>query len=157
MNHKPLAVKLIAFYLWLKAAALILSAISAYLYPSVQSTANGVIEDLVPMIMAWREPAHDIWLALLFALVDATLGIGIWFLQKWARIIIVIDLTWLFGRAAVGLLMIAAIHPNGLHFRNPSPYFSINIVASLFILCGLLDPDVMRVFGKRGGGWPWSD
>ena len=151
MNRRPLAVQLIALYLWLKSIALMICAIGAYLRPSTQSMANGVIEGLVPMIMAWREPAHDIWLALLFALVDATLGIGIWFLQKWARIIIVIDLTWLFGRAAVGLLMIAAIHPNGLHFRNPSPYFSINIVASLFILSGLRNPDVIRVFGKRGG------
>lgn len=150
MNHRPLASQLIALYLWLKATALIACAITAYLRPSTQSTANGVIEGLVPMIMAWREPADDIWLALLFALVDATLGTGIWFLQRWARTIIVIDLTWLFGRAAVGLLALVAIRPNGLHFRNPSPYFSINLVASFFILGSLLDPDVMRAFGKRG-------
>jgi hypothetical protein len=147
MNHRPLAVRLIALYLWLKAAALAACATAAYLHPSTQSAARGIIEDLVPMISAWREPAHDIWLAPLFVLVDTTLGTGVWFLQKWARTIVVIDLAWLYGRALLGLpLALALYHQDKAHFQNPSVYFDINILAGIFILAALCDPDVKRAF-----------
>ncbi|MGO9324693.1 MAG: hypothetical protein ACLP07_09040 [Terracidiphilus sp.] len=149
MTDQPFAVRLIAAYLWLKAVVLIVCVLTAHFHPSVQSVANGVIEDLVPMIMGLREPAADIWLAPLFAMVDTVLGAGIWFLQSWARIIIVIDLTWLFCRAAVGLLALIAIHPKVLHFRVLSPYFAINVVVSLVMLGCLLDPDIKRAFQRR--------
>ena len=147
MNHRPLAVRLIAFYLWLKAIALIVCVIAEHLRPFTQSAANGIIEDMVPMIMALRDPRLDIWLAPIFILVDVTLGFGIWFLQKWARIIVVIDLAWLYGRALLGLPVALALHG---HFRNPSVYFDLNIVAGIMILAALYDPDVKRAFG----GWP---
>ncbi len=146
MNSRPLVLWLVALYLCLKAAALTVCVIAVHLQSSTQPTANRVIEGLVPLIMAWREPAHDIWLAPLFALVDATLGIGIWFLQKWARTIVVIDLAWLFGRAIVGLPMVLAF---GGHSQNPSVYFDINIVAGILMLAALCDPDVKRAFGVR--------
>jgi hypothetical protein len=142
MNSRPLAVGLVALYLCLKAAALTVCVIAVHLQPSTQSTANRVIEGLVPFIMA----THDIWSAPLFALVDATLGIGIWFLQKWARTIVVIDLAWLYGRALVGLPVVLAA---GGHSQNPSMYFDINIVAGIMMLAALCDPDVKRAFGMR--------
>lgn len=149
MTHRPFAVRLIATYLWLKAIVLIICVIAVHHHPSVQSAANGVIEDLVPMIMALREPKDDIWLAPLFAMVDAALGTGIWFLQRWARVVIVIDLTWLFTRVAIGLVALVAIHPKVLHLRTPSPYLVINITASLMILGCLLDPDIKHAFQRR--------
>lgn len=149
MVHRPLAVKFIAAYLLLKAAALSLCVIVARLHPSTHPAANGIIEDLVPMLLGIHEPSADFWWAPVFVAVDVALGVGIWFLQSWARTIIVIDLTWLFGRVTVGLLALAAIHPKGLHFRNPSPYFSINLVASLIILACLVDPDTRRAFQSR--------
>ncbi|MGD1105675.1 MAG: hypothetical protein ABR865_01440 [Terracidiphilus sp.] len=149
MIYRPFAVKLIAAYLCLKAAALSLCVIAVHLHPSSQPAANGIIEDLVPMLLGIHEPSADFWLAPVFVAVDAALGVGIWLLQGWARVVIVIDLTWLFGRAAVGLLALAAIHPKGLHFHNPSVYFSINVVASLMILVCLVDPDTRRAFRSR--------
>ena len=149
MTHRPFAVQLIAAYLWLKAAVLIVSVIAVHFHPSVQPTANGIIEDLVPMIMGLRDPKTDIWLAPLFAVTDTVLGAGLWSLQSWARVIIVIDLTWLFGRAAVGLILIAVIHPKGLHFQAPSPYFEINVLVSLLMLGCLMDPDIEHAFRRR--------
>jgi hypothetical protein len=146
MIHRPLGVKLIAAYLWLKASALCLIVVAAHLHPSTQPAANGIIEDLVPILLGFHDPSADLWLAPVFVAIDAVLGVGIWFLQGWARIVIVIDLTWLFGRVAVGLLALAALHPKGLHFRSPSPYFSINLVASLAILVCLVDPGTKRAF-----------
>ncbi len=149
MNHRPLAVRLIAFYLLLKATVLTVCVIAARLRPSTQSTANEIIEGLCLMIMAWREPAHDVWLAPIFVLGNATLGIGIWFLQKWARTIVVIDLAWLYGRALVGLPVALVFHRDGGHFQNPSVYFDINIAVGIVILAALFDPDVERAFGMR--------
>ena len=149
MNRRTLAVKLIALYLRLKATVLIVCVVAVHFWPSTQPTANGIIEGLVPMIMALREPVLDIWLALLFVLVDATLGTGIWFLQKWARTIVVIDLVWLYGRALLGLPATLAFYRDKVHFQNPSVYFDINIVAGIMILAALCDPDVKRAFGMR--------
>jgi hypothetical protein len=105
------------------------------------------------MVMALRvstrEPILDIWSAPLFALVDATLGTGIWFLQKWARIIVVIDLAWLYGRALIGLPVAIALYRDNVHFQNPSVYFDINFVAGLMILAALCDPYVKQAFGFR--------
>jgi hypothetical protein len=102
------------------------------------------------MIMGWHEPAQDIWLAPLFVLVEATLATGIWFLQKWARTIVVIDLAWLYGRALVGLpITLALCHRHEVHFQNPSLYFDINVLAGLIVLGALLDPDVKHAFGMR--------
>jgi hypothetical protein len=101
------------------------------------------------MIAALREPAHDIWLVPVFALVDATLCFGIWFLQKWARTIVVIDLAWLYGRALLGLPVTLAFYRHEAHFQNPSVYFDINIVAGIMILAALCDPDVKRAFDVR--------
>jgi len=150
MTHRPFAVTLIAAYLWLKAAVLMACVVAVHYHPSAQPTANEIIEGLVPMIMAWKEPAHDIWLALLFTLVDAMLGTGIWFLQRWARTFVVIDLAWLYGRALIGLpVSLYLNYQDRAHFQNPSVYFDINIVAGIFILAALCDPDVKRAFGIR--------
>ena len=101
------------------------------------------------MIMGLKEPQIDIWLAPLFVLVDTVLGAGIWFLQSWARVIILIDLTWLFGRAAVGLMALLVVHPKVVHFRPLSPYFAINVLASLMMLGCLLDPDITHAFQRH--------
>jgi hypothetical protein len=149
MTHRPFAIRLIAAYLLLKATVLVMCILAVHFRPSVQPTANGIIEDLVPMIMGLKDPEMDIWLAPLFVVVDTVLGAGIWFLQSWARVIIVIDLTWLFGRAAVGLLALAVAHPKVVQFRPPSPYFAINVLVSLMMLGCLLDPDIKDAFQRR--------
>lgn len=96
-----------------------------------------------------RDPGTDIWLAPVFALVDVTLGVGVWLLQRWARTLIVIDLTWLFGRALVGLAAALVFFHGAVDFQNLSRYFIINLVASLMTLAFLLDSDVKRAFGLR--------
>ena len=152
MNHRPLPVKLISLYLWLKAAALTACTIAVHLAPSTQTMANGIIEGLVPTIMALKSHTLTIWLAPIFVLVDTTLATGIWFLQKWARIVVVIDLTWLYGRALFGLPVALAFyfsHKAKFHSINLPASFEINIVAGILILAALCDPDVKRAFGMR--------
>ena len=157
MTHRPFAVQLIAAYLWLKATVLIACVVVVHFRPSTRPIANGVIEGLVPMIMAWGEPAHDIWLAPLFILVDATLGSGVWFLQKWARTIVVVDLIWLYGRALLGMPVVLAFHRDKPHIQSLPVSFEINLAAGIVILAALCDPDVKRAFGVRlwdAGGVP---
>ena len=149
-DHRPIAVLLIAFYLWLKAIVLTGCVITVHFNPSTQFTANRIIEGLVPVIMAYREPPWDIWLAPVFISVDATLATGIWFLQKWARTVVVLDLAWLYGRALIGLPIALALYRRGeVHYQSPSAYFQINLVAGIVMLAALLDPDVKRAFGTR--------
>jgi len=148
-NHRPLAVKLIAAYLWLKATVLIVCVAAAHFHPSVRPSANGIIEDLVPIIMGLKVQELDIWLAPLFALGDATLGAGIWFLHKWARTAVVIYSAWLYGRALIGLALVLTAYRDKVHFQNPSVCFDINLLAGIVVLAALCDPDVKHAFGMR--------
>jgi branched-subunit amino acid ABC-type transport system permease component len=149
MINRPAKVKFVAFYLCAKAAALGGCVLSVHFWPDTLLAANGLIEGLVPFIGALRDPGADIWLAPLFALVDVTLGVGVWLLQRWARTLIVIDLTWLFGRALVGLAAVLIVFHGAVHFQNTSRYFTVNLMASLITLAFLLDSDVKRAFGLR--------
>jgi hypothetical protein len=152
INNRPLAVRLIAFYLWLKAAVLAACTIAAHLAPSTHDKASLIIIGLVPMIMELKSETLPIWLAPVFVLVDTTLATGIWFLQKWARTIIVIDLGWLYGRVLLGLtvaLPYYSFHRAQIQPINFPVSFEINIMAGIMILAALCDPDLKRAFGKR--------
>jgi hypothetical protein len=104
------------------------------------------------MIMALESATLPIWLAPVFVLVDTTLATGIWFLQKWARTIIIIDLGWLYGRALLGLFVGLAYyssHRAKIQPMNLPVSFEINIVAGIMILAALFDPDVKKAFRFR--------
>jgi len=104
------------------------------------------------MIMELKSETLPIWLAPVFVLVDTTLATGIWFLQKWARTIIVIDLGWLYGRVLLGLtvaLPYYSFHRAQIQPINFPVSFEINIMAGIMILAALCDPDLKRAFGKR--------
>jgi hypothetical protein len=151
-SNRPFAVRIIAFYLWLKAAVLAACTVAAHLAPSTHDKASLIIIGLVPMIMALKSETLPIWLAPVFVLVDATLGSGVWFLQKWARTIVVVDLAWLYGRALLALpvaLAYYSFHRAKIQPINLPVSFEINIVAGIFILAALCDPDVKRAFGAR--------
>ena len=151
-NNRPLAVRLIAFYLWLKAAVLAACTIAAHLDPSTHDKVSLIIIGMVPMIMALKSEILPIWLAPVFVLVDTTLATGIWFLQKWARTIIIIDLVWLYGRALLGLTVALAyysFHRAKIQPVNLPVSFEINIVVGIMILAALCDPRVKSAFGLR--------
>jgi hypothetical protein len=113
-----------------------------------------IIESIVPTIAAVQRGHQDdflldVWLAPVFVVIDSALGLGIWFLQRWARTLVVIDLTWLYGRALVGLIIVATVYRDSVRFVHPTIYFEINLLAGIIMLAALVDPDVKRAFGIR--------
>jgi hypothetical protein len=148
-KHRSLGVKLIAAYLCMEAAVLITAIAIALMKPELQPWASDFISHLEPYIQAFnfRNSGIVLALGLLFALFDIVVGLGILFLKRWARTIIVVNNSWILGRAAVGIAMLIVIDRKALSSFRLSPYLAIYLIASVFMLCYLLDPDIRREFG----------
>jgi predicted transporter len=95
----------------------------------------------------FRDSDSVLALGLLFALFDIVVGLGILLLKRWARTIIVVNNSWILGRAAVGLAIVIVTDRKALSSLQLSPYLEIYLIASVFMLFYLLDPRVKREFG----------
>lgn len=154
MANRPIAIRFISAYLLLKAATLAFCFASVHYWPKTKWQMKQIIESIVPTIAAVQRGHQDdflldVWLAPVFVVIDSALGLGIWFLQRWARTLVVIDLTWLYGRALVGLIIVATVYRDSVRFVHPTIYFEINLLAGIIMLAALVDPDVKRAFGIR--------
>lgn len=147
-DHRPLAVKLIAEYFCLKAVLLTIAVAIVYTSPEIKPAENDFISLLAPIV-----PEHigriGVLFALPFALVRLVIGLGIWFMKKWARMIIVLDLSWAFCSAGIGLATSISFDHKLPQLPSSSPYLPIDILISILILFYLFDPDVKRAFGVR--------
>jgi hypothetical protein len=150
-RDRPLAVKLIAAYFCLKASALILAAILAHMKLEIAPAANDLIANLVPIIRRVYANDYAILLAPIFALLEAAVGLGLWFLQKWARTLAVWALVW-DVLSTVDMLSIAIPgrpFPGGEPTFAVPPYIGVELIASLIILFQLFDPSIRRAFAVR--------
>ncbi len=79
------------------------------------------------------------------------LGLGIWFLRKWARTLAVWDLMWEM-LATLGMLSTT----NSAHSFTHRPtlaitsYIAMELIASMLILVYIFNPLVKKAFGVRG-------
>jgi hypothetical protein len=137
-----LGVKFIAIYLFLKAAALILAVFIINTRPDLRQGANEFITYFSINI--------GITLPYLAVILNVTLGLGILFQQRWSRTIIVCINSYYFFKLIFGSVIRMQLEPKRFSSEISSPYFIVSCVASLIILCYLLDPDVKRAFGERG-------
>ena len=139
---RPLAVKLIAVYLCLKATALILAVYIAHTRPDLRPDANEFFKYFsINIGVTLPYPA---------ALLNLSVGLGIWFQQRWSRTVTVLINSYYFFKLVVGSLILKALGQESLLLsKTISPYFAISSLASLLILCYLLDPRVKREFGER--------
>ena len=148
-EHRPLSVKLIAAYFWLRALALVFALALAYVKPETAPAANDLIANLVPIIR--RVYAHDyaIFLAPVFALLEMALGFGIWSLQKWARTLAVWVLVWDVLSTVDMLSTTIPGRPflDGEPTFAVAPYVGVELMASMGILFYLFDPRIKRAFG----------
>ena len=154
MVQRHIAVRAVSACLLLKAATLALCFLSVHYWPGTKWEVKRIIEGIVPIIAAIQRGHQDdylldIWLAPVFFVIDSALGLGVWFFQRWARALVVIDLIWLYGRALVGLLIVMTVYRENVQFNSPTISFGINFLAGIFMLVVLLDPDVKRQFGAR--------
>ena len=74
-GRRPLGVKLIAFFFFFEAAALILAVAIGYMYPDLRSRANTFISQRAPLLQAFEIVNIGVKLAPLFALVNIMLPI----------------------------------------------------------------------------------
>jgi hypothetical protein len=147
-RHRPLGVKLIAAYLCLRASALSLAVTFAHLRPELRPVANEFISNLVPFIKRF-DPTLGVALAPLFALLDVVTGVGVWFLQKWARTIVFLNASYAVWRVVIGLAVLMAFDRKMLSSITWSPYFLFWIASNAVMFGYFYDPGVKRIFGEK--------
>jgi len=138
---RPLGVKLIATYLCMKALALITAVYIVQTRPDLRPGATDFIS-----INSLRIGDSGTYIS---AIINLSVGLGISFQQRWARTVTVIINTYYFCRMAFVSVILVGFDRKSLISQTSSPYFMISSVASLLILCYLLDPGVKRAFGDR--------
>ena len=146
---RPLGVKLVAAFFLLDATALFLAAAIGYLLPGLQSSANNFIAQRAPFIKELDFVPFGVFLAPLIACFRAVQGLGIWFLKRWARTFIVLDLMYRLGDAAVAAALLSGVDRKMLLSIVSTPTFAINAIAHVLILFYLLHPHAKRAFGLR--------
>jgi hypothetical protein len=144
-RDRLLGVRLIAAYLFLKATALIVAEAVVHSRSDLQPEADEFISYFA--INLGASLRHQS--ALLTAFLDVSVGLGIWFLRRWARTVIVLTNSYGLCRITIGSAILMNLDRRFLTSQISSPYFAISVVAAILILFYLLDTDVKRAFGVR--------
>jgi hypothetical protein len=148
-QHPPLGVKLIAVYFCLKAAVVIVAVAIAHFKPELQPAVANFLADVVPLIRRYELLNYGVFVAPPFALLDLTVGLGIWHLRRWARALVVLDLSWGLTKVAMGLAAMMAFYREMLSPQTLSPYFVIELSRCILMFFYLIDPDVRHAFRVR--------
>lgn len=148
-QRRTFGIKILAGILFLDALILIVSAAAAYSLP--EQTVSQINRFFGEMPYFKKLPlAVDPWSMLVAAFLGiwaAIKGLGIWFMQSWARVLIVIDLTCRFGDFAV----LAGLQDRKwLDSFLANPDFVVGFVVNLLILIYLSDAGVKEIFDKEG-------
>ena len=138
---------LIAILFFLEAVALIIAAIVGYVEPDLQSSAIDFVSRSAPFIREFDLVHFDLMLAPLLAVIDVLMALGIWFLQKWARAFIVVDIGYRLCDSAVAALYLWGSDRDKLRAITSTPHFVIGVLIDVIILGYFLDPDARRSFG----------
>jgi|HubBroStandDraft_4_1064222.scaffolds.fasta_scaffold62322_3 hypothetical protein len=152
---RPFGIKLIAAYFWIKGSILLLAGLTAHMRPDVGARANTLIFHLAPSIQQLQQVpvpnSYIAWAGVLFAVAEVVKGLGIWFLQKWARTFIVVTIVLSLGDAMAAAAFLWGMDRPMLMSIVGTPYFPAGLLLSFFILYYLLDPDVKAAFGPNAG------
>jgi hypothetical protein len=148
--HRPVGIKLVAIYFCLRASAIILALVLAQLRPEAGSSANDLIANLLPIIRRIYAHDYEMFLAPIFAFLEMVLGLGIWFLRKWARTLAVWDLMW---EMLATLDMLSTTNSAHSFAHRPTlaitSYIEVEFIASMLILVYLFNSAVKKAFGVR--------
>ncbi len=96
---------------------------------------GSLVLTLAPILAAW----------------EAAKAIGFWFLGRWARMLVLIDVYYYFGRGALAVAFLLGFDRPLLTSILASPYFGINLVLRLGFWYYLSNPDVKSAFGIPEG------
>ena len=144
-EKRPIGIKLIVAYLCLKAGALVAAFAVTQTRPELRTDAEKfILYFAINFGSPLRLPS-----AIITGTLDVVLGLGIWFLQRWSRTIIVMSSSYGLCRMAVGSVILWELDRKFLLSQTSSPYFAVGVVSEVFILFYLLDPDVKQLFGEQ--------
>ncbi|MGA8673332.1 MAG: hypothetical protein WB679_25885 [Terracidiphilus sp.] len=144
-DRRPVGVKLIAAFFFLKAAAIILALIVAHIYPGYRASAQEFIGQLAPLLQG-QHTDLGMLIAPFFSLLGIVIGLGVWFTKQWARTLLILDTGIPLGRLAIALVTITALDRKLFALLPSSAYFLIDVFSSILILGYLLDPNARRAF-----------
>lgn len=147
----PLGIKLIASLFLLQSASWFIAAGAGYVWPAYRPRMNEFIVQRAPYLKDLRLFDSAYLFTPLLAVFDAAKGLGLWFLQRWARLLIVLDLIYWLGGVGVAAVTLWFMERGRLQAIVSTPNFAIGFVLSVVILCYLFDPDVRRFFNAPEG------
>lgn len=145
-QNNPLGVKVIASYFFLKAGVLLSASAIGYLRPELREGANEFISHGASFVKQFDMVKYGIALAPLLAVYETVMGLGFWFLKRWARLLVLVNIYYYFGRGIMGLLLLWEINPKTAHPIMSSPYFMVALILNIVFLLYLIDSDVKRAF-----------
>ena len=142
------ALRLLGAYFVAKAAALLFAAKLVYDVPEFRDQALNFAFHLAPIIALRGNEDLRVPLAVCCAAFALVEGIGLWCRQNWARVVILVDISYYFARAALGLFLLSNIDRTAFLQISKSPWTALAITERLVACMFLLDPDTSRVFKK---------
>jgi hypothetical protein len=148
---RPTCVTLISLIYFAASGILAAASIVGRFLPAYRGTAIAVISSLAPWSSELGHGSLGMTLAPILAAWEAAKAMGFWFLWRWARMLVLIDVYYYFGRGALAVALLFEFDRPLLTSILASPYFEINLVLRLGFWYYLSDPDVMRAFGIHAG------
>ncbi len=147
-SERPIGIKVVAGVLFTNSAFLFSSAAAAIFLSDEYSMKYQLFLSSIPYFrnnpLAVTKPM--LYLTIVFALWALAKGLGIWFMWRWARILIVIDLASRFGSLFLGIAM---IDKKQLSSLSSSSDFVIGVIINLAALVLLTDSATAQAFEDR--------
>lgn len=144
-EHRPIGIKLIAGYFFLKTSILALALIVAYYSKGLAVTAQRLIVQLVPSVHLF-DGKFAMVIAPFFVALGTAVGLGVWFLKPWAWAFLIVERGIPLIRLAQFLIIVLTLNRAWLSLLPSSPLFAIDVMTSIAIVGYFLDPDVQRLF-----------
>jgi hypothetical protein len=147
-ENRQIGIWLVAAYCFAKAALVADKAATAFLAPSKAPTALAAIREMLPLVRRLDAGLDfSLVIALAFVLFGVVVGVCVLRHEKWAAGYIVADhgiaLLW-FLAATLGLRAMGLDSPSSI---LTSSYGKAEVLASLFMVVYLVQPNVRRSFG----------
>ena len=147
----PLGIKLIASLFLLESASWFIAAGAGYMWPDYRPRVNEFIVQRAPYLRDLGLFDAAYLFAPLLATFDVAKGLGLWFLQRWARLLIIFGLIYWLGGVGVATVTLWFTERGRLQAIVSTPNFAIGFLLSVVILCYFFDPDVRRFFKAPEG------
>lgn len=137
----------IAIYFFAKATVLAFVAVIGFSGATPLPGTDELVSQLAPTIVQIGAVGLAVKLAPVFAVLDLAWGLGFWYVQGWARLLLFWDLAYRLGRFALAVGLLSAVSHKQLGELFSSPFTPIGLLLSVVMVWYLSNSDVKRAFG----------